>query len=203
LLTLNDEREKKNTTKYEKLNYGLAGSILIELALSGKVMVNQKHRLEVVDAASTEDEIMDRTLLVLQESDKKRKLTYWVEALTGKFEKINKRLTERLVSNGVFIVEDDELLWAIPSEVYPEHNASAKYCLKESLRAIVLGDGVGDIRSLSLLCMVNSSEMLDLVFTRDERREANRNIHEMLVTEALKNPAAQVIEEINNAIDSR
>jgi len=203
LLTLNDEREKKNSFKYEKLNYGLAGSILAELTLAGKVQVNQKHRLEVVDAATTGDEILDRTLLVLQEPERKRKLTYWVEALTGKYEKINKRLTERLVSNGVFTVEDDEMLWAIPSEVYPEHKASAKFCLKEHLRAIVLGDEVGDIRSLSLLCMLNSSEMLDLVFTKDERREANRNIHEMLVTEALINPAAQVIEEIHNAVDSR
>jgi golgi phosphoprotein 3 len=202
LLTKQDDREKKSSTKYEKFYYGLAGSILAELALAGKVQVNQKHRLELVDAASTNDEILDRALLVLQESAKPRKLTYWVEELTGKFEKITKRLTERLVSNGVFTVDDDELLWAIPSQVYPDHNASAKYYLKEHLRAIALADGENDVRSLALLCMLNSSEMLDLVFTRDERREANRNIHEMLVTEALKNPAAQAIEEIHNAVDS-
>jgi len=203
LLTQYDDREKKNTLKYEKLHYGLAGSILAELALAGKVQLNQKHRLEVVDAASTGDEILDRALLELQETERPRKLTYWVVALTGKFEKINKRLTERLVSSGVFVVEDEEMLWAIPSLVYPEQRASAKHCMKERLRAIVLADGVMDLRDLALLCMVNSSEMLDLVFTRDERREANRNIHEMLVTEALKTPAAQAIEEIHNAVDSQ
>jgi golgi phosphoprotein 3 len=202
LLTQHADREKKSTYKYEKFYYGLAGSILAELALAGKVQVNQKHRLELVDAATTGDEILDRALLMMQESAKPRKLTYWVEELTGKFEKITKRLTERLVSNGVFNVEDDEFLWAIPSQVYPDHNASAKYCLKEHLRAIALADGVNDVRSLALLCLVDSTEMLDLVFTRDERREANRNIHEMLITEALKEPAAQAIEEIHNAVDS-
>jgi hypothetical protein len=202
LLTQHADREKKSTYKYEKFYYGLAGSILAELALAGKVQVNQKHRLELVDAATTGDEILDRALLMMQESAKPRKLTYWVEELTGKFEKITKRLTERLVSNGVFNVEDDELLWAIPSQVYPEYNASAKYCLKERLRAIALADGVNDVHSLALLCLVDSTEMLDLVFTRDERREANRNIHEMLITEALKDPAAQAIEEIHNAVDS-
>ncbi len=203
LLTQHDDREKKSSTKYEKFQYGLAGSILAELALAGKVQVNQKHRLELVDGSSSGDEILDRALLMMQESPRPRKLTFWVEELTGKYEKINKRLTERLVSNGVFIVEDDELLWAIPSQAYPEHHASAKYCLKERLRAIALADGMNDIRSLALLCMLDSSEMLDLVFTRDERREASRNIHEMLVTEALKTPAAQAIEEIHNAVDSR
>jgi len=203
LLTQYDDREKKNTLKYEKLHYGLAGSILAELALAGKVQINQKHRLEVVDAAGPGDEILDRALLELQEAERPRKLTYWVEVLTGKFDKINRRLTERLVSNGVFTVEDDEMLWAIPSQVYPEYNAPAKYCLKEHLRAITLADGVNDMRSLALLGMVDSCEMLDLVFTRDERREANRNIHEMLITEALKNPAAALIEEIHNAVDSR
>jgi golgi phosphoprotein 3 len=202
LLTQHADREKKSSYKYEKFYFGLAGSILAELALASKVQVNQKHRLELVDATSTGDEILDRALLMMQESAKPRKLTYWVEELTGKFEKITKRLTERLVSNGVFNVEDDELLWAIPSQVYPDHNASAKYCLKEHLRAIALADGVNDLRSLALLCLVDSTEMLDLVFTRDERREANRNIHEMLITEALKEPAAQAIEEIHNAVDS-
>jgi hypothetical protein len=203
LFTLFDDREKKTAIKVEKLPYGLAGSILAELVLAGKVQLNQKRRLEVVDAASTGDDMLDKTLQDLQESEKPRKLTYWIEALSEKSEKLRKRLSERLVSSGVFVVEDDERLWAIPSQVYPERNATAKYCLKERLRAIALADGVNDIHSLALLCMLNSSDMLDLVFTKDERREANRNIHEMLVTEALKTPAAQAIEEIHNAVDSQ
>jgi Golgi phosphoprotein 3 len=202
LFTLYDDREKKTSMKVEKLSYGLAGAILAELVLAGKVQLNQKRRLEVVDGASIGDDILDKTLQELQESEKPRKVTYWIETLSEKSDKLQKRLVERLVEGGVFVVEEDERLWAIPSKVYPDKKATAKFCLKERLRLIALADGTNDIRSLALLGLVNASEMLYLLFTRDERREANRNIHEMLITQALKDPAAQAIEEIHNAVDS-
>jgi Golgi phosphoprotein 3 len=185
LFTLYDDREKKTSIKIEKLPYGLGGAILAEMVLLGKVQLNQKNRLEVVDGAEIGDDILDKALQELQESEKPRKVTYWIEALSEKSEKLQKRLFERMVEKGVFLVEEDERLWAVPSHVYPDNNASAKYCMKERLRRITLADGTGD-----------------LLFTRDERREANRNIHEMLVTEALKDPTAQAIEEIHNAVDS-
>lgn len=202
LFTLYDDREKKTSMKVEKLPYGLAGAILGELVLAGKVQLNQKRRLEVVDGAGTGDDILDKTLQELQASEKSRKVTYWIEMLSEKSDKLQKRLVERLVESGVFVIEEDERLWAIPSQVYPDKHAPAKYCLKERLRAITLADGTGDIRSLALLVLADASEMLYLLFTRDERREANRNIHEMLITEALKDPVGQVIEEIHNAVDS-
>jgi Golgi phosphoprotein 3 len=202
LFTLYDDREKKTSIKIEKLPYGLGGAILAEMVLLGKVQLNQKNRLEVVDGAEIGDDILDKALQELQESEKPRKVTYWIEALSEKSEKLQKRLFERMVEKGVFLVEEDERLWAVPSHVYPDNNASAKYCMKERLRRITLADGTGDLRSLALVGLVYATEMQDLLFTRDERREANRNIHEMLVTEALKDPTAQAIEEIHNAVDS-
>jgi hypothetical protein len=186
-----------------KLPYGLTGAILDELVLQSKVQVNQNHRLEVVDTSNTGDEILDKALRDLQDTDRPRKAAYWVELFSTRPKKFQKLLFDRMVSCGILLNEDDNIRWAIPSKVYTDQNASAKYCIKDRLRSIVLADKEMDLRSLTLLSILQASNSLKLVYTKDERQEARKRIHELLVSEALKNPVAQVIEEIQTAVASQ
>lgn len=202
LFAIREDKIVIDPPKRSKFRYGLVGAMLAELVLHGKVHFNEAHRLEVVDTANIGDEILDKTLLDLQASDRPRKAIYWVEALRSGSKKLQKRGIERLVSNGVLVSEEDTLRWLIPSQVYPDQSASAKYCLKNQLRSIALADGQADVRSLTLLSLLQSSNLLKLLFTKDERREVRRKIHEKFVAEAFNNPAIQGIEEILSAIAS-
>lgn len=202
LLTIRDDKIVVDPPKRGKFRSGLVGAMLAELVLQGKLKINEAHRLELVDATNTGDEILDKTLLDLQVSERPRKATFWVETLSSGSKKLQKRLFERLVSNGVFAREEDTLRWMIPSQVYPDKTASAKYCLKSHLRAIALADGEADVRSLTLLNLLKSSNLHKCLFTKDEQREARHKIHEKFVAEAFNNPAVQGIEEILSAVAS-
>jgi hypothetical protein len=74
--------------------------------------------------------------------------------------------------------------------------------MKNRIRDLVLASTQAEPREIALLSLVKASNLLDLIFVRDERKLADRRIHELVVSEALKNPAIQTIEAIAVAIES-
>ncbi len=74
--------------------------------------------------------------------------------------------------------------------------------MKNRMRAQVLASAQAEPREIALLSLVKACDFLDLVFVRDECKLASRRIHELVVGEALKNPALQTIEVISAAIEA-
>ena len=200
LLAVHEDKGTFIGSALEKINTGLVGAVLAELALRGVIQIQENHRLRVVEANSIEDDILSEALGVMKESEKERKSGYWINALAQKPEKIRKRITERLIQQGVVTQEDDHLLWVIPSPLEPEKKASTKYWVKRRLRSIVLASEPAEQHDIALLNIIKACDLLDLVFLKDERRLASRQVGELVVSEALKNPVAQTIEEIGQAI---
>jgi hypothetical protein len=98
--------------------------------------------------------------------------------------------------------EDSHLQWVIPSPMSPQFDAPVKYEIKNRLREIVLAGCDADLRSLALLSLLRATRLHRMIFTKDERRVARRRIYEMIVGEALNNPVAQSVEEIEDAVST-
>lgn len=202
LLTVRDDQRMANTPINKSLRLALAGAILAELALREKIQVNHERRVELSNDESTGDDILDRAMKDIKTSGKPRKTAYWVDNLIWQPKKLQKRLSNRMVANGTFTREDDAVYWAIPSKEYPAQHSTVKYCIKEPLRAVVLAGTEADVHSLALLSLAQASNLLNYIFTKDERKGARQKIHELLLAEAMKNPTAQAIEEIEAAVAS-
>ncbi len=202
LLTIHEERGAVHSFALEKLPQGVSGAVLAELALQGKLRVGEGHRLDLVDPAPTGDEILDEALRKIAAADRPRKVNTWIAALGDKPKRIAARLGERLVEKQVLEEEEDRWRWVVPYAECPEQNASAKYWVKSRLRAQALAGGGVEARSLALLGLVSACDLLDFVFTREERKAARRRIYELMVGEALRNPLVQAVEEIASALES-
>ncbi len=200
VLSIHEDKGTVIASAAHNLQFGLGGAILAELALLGKVGVRENHRLTVLEPAATGDVILDNALQIIQASEKERKVGYWIDELSQKPEKFRKRLTEQLQAKGVIAQDEERIAWVIPFSPHPELNASAKYWIKNRLRSIILAGAEASLSEITLLSLVMACGFIDLVFVRDERKIAIRRIHEMVVAEALKNPVAQTIEEIEAAI---
>lgn len=200
LLTLDDEKGNVIAETRVGLGYGMAGAILAELAILGKLQVNKDHRIEILDSTETGDDILDSSILELRASERLRKTPYWVETLAARPKKSRTQVGDQLVSKGMLTREGGHLQWVVPSPLYPQFDAPAKYQIKNRLREIVLACGEADLRSLALLSLLQATKLLKLVFTKDERRVARRHIYEKVVGEALGDPVAQTIEEIQEAV---
>lgn len=195
LLAINDATGKLAGSAAAYLPYGLAGAILAELALAGKVRVSDK-RLAAADASPTGDELLDEVLAAVAGARKPRKLASWVEALGS--QKLLKRVAARLAAANVLRIEKRRFLWVIPYETYPEHDASAKYWVKARLRGVALGGAQPEPRTVALLSLLQACRLLNLVFTKDERKAAGQQIEALAGADL----TAKAVRETLDAVDA-
>jgi len=182
-----------------QLQYGLSGALLAELALMGKICVDDKKKLELLDDSLCDDDLLNRTLTKIVQSDRLRKMTHWVKLFSGNSKKTYKELGERLVEKGILQKEPRKYLWVIPSEAFPEKDASAKYFIKNNLRAVVLTGKKPDPYALALLSLVRACNMLDSVFTKDELKMARKLVDKKIQDLTIGKEVAETIQEIESA----
>jgi golgi phosphoprotein 3 len=202
LLALDEEKGRVLSFAKKPLPYGLSGGILAELILLGKVCSNEKHRLELLDASLTGDEILDEAILDIGSSEKPRKLSYWVNEFSSKPKKLRERIGERLVEKKQLSQEDRRFFWSTPA-AEDTSLALTKYDLKTPLRVSILSNGDEvDPHNMALLSLASASGLLNLIFTQDELPIAQHRIREKVIRGALGNQVMQSIEEIEQAIIS-
>jgi hypothetical protein len=123
-----------------------------------------------------------------------------VENLYEKPKKLVERLEQILVEKGLTRVEEESRYWLIPSSMHPEINASIRFAIKERLRVLAITNQVPNLRELSMLSLANTTGLAELIFFKDERKLVRRRIYELLVVEAMKDPTAQMIEDIQSVL---
>lgn len=185
----------------KRLKFGLPGAILADLVLLGKVRLVGAHKLELVGADPTGDIVLDKAIDLLHKSEQTRKVSYWLNRLVDDPIVGRKRLFERLVSAGALSQEDEEFTWVIPYDEAVHSGASASYAIKSQLRELVLTHGEPAIEELALLSVIKASRLLNLVFTKSERKAAKEHIYSVLLNRVMKDPVAQTIHEIEVALD--
>jgi hypothetical protein len=200
LLTIHQEKGTYIGWAADHLNIGLAGAVLAQLALHGKIQIDANHRVSVIHDEPVGDELADETLKLIKESEKNRKIGYWINTLAGKGEKYRKHIIESLEAKGVLTQEEDHLVWVVPAPFHTEGSAPMKYWLKHRLRAIVLADFETNPAEAAFLSLVRACNMLDLLFLKDERRYASTAIYELQVRSAMTDPICQAVQEIVSTI---
>lgn len=196
ILSIDDEQGAITTSVKNTLYYGLAGAALAELALVGKFEL-QDNRLTVIDPTPVGNNWLDEILATITAERKPRKLSRWVDTIGGK--QTIKRMAEQLAEQNVIRIEKKRYLWVIPYEVYPQVDASAKYWVKHQLRAIVLTGEKAETPDIALLSLLKATRLLRLVFTRDERKHAEKHLDVLIQGEVFGEAVAHLLEDIESA----
>ncbi|MDR3573090.1 MAG: GPP34 family phosphoprotein [Anaerolineaceae bacterium] len=199
ILALDPEKGNIPGSIASQLQYGLSGALLAELALMGKIGIDDKKKLELLDLTLCGDELLDRTLMKIIKSDRLRKMTHWVKLFSSNSQRTFNELGERLVDKGILKKEPRKYLWVIPSEAFPEKDASAKYLIKNNLRAVVLTNKKPDPYVLALLSLVRACNMLESVFTKDELKLARKLVDQKIHDVTVGKEVAETIQEIEAA----
>jgi Golgi phosphoprotein 3 len=199
ILALDPEKGNIPSSIAAQLQYGVSGALLADLALMGKIGLDNKKKLELIDFSLCGDELLDRTLMKIVNSERLRKMTHWVKFFSSNSENTYKELGERLVEKGILQKESRKYLWVIPSEAFPEKDASAKYLIKNNLRAVVLTGKKPDAYVLALLSLVRACNMLDSVFTKDELKMARKLVDQKIQDVTVGKEVAETIQEIESA----
>ena len=208
MLTLTEEllllslREKKDGLEFApetELPYALAGALLLELCLGGRVRLEGK-KVAPVNPTPTGSAMADELLEKIAAAKKPKKAAAWIESFGEHGKRIRKAAACSLVAQGILREEEKRFLWVIPYTGYAAVDTSAKFTLKQRLRGLALGGENANPHDLALLSLVRAGGLLDNVFTKDEMRRAKRRVEELVKDEAVGQAVAEAIQAVNTAV---
>lgn len=184
LLALNPETGKTRFSWYSALDYGLVGSLLLDLVLQGKLEIDNDNRVIAAIRAShgqatagnTDNEFLDQRLSEVLASSRPRTARFWVTRWRRRYRGIQTIVLQSLVDLGVLERQEQRILGLFPTQQYFLTDESIQRELVQQVRAAVL-EGIGlDSRMAALISLMQASHLTNAVFRPEERLEARSRI---------------------------
>ncbi|MEU1836381.1 GOLPH3/VPS74 family protein [Micromonospora chersina] len=180
------------------LDHGLAGAVLLELALAGRVEVVDG-RLAVTDPAPTNVPLLDRALATVA-GDRPRKPKDWIARL-GKG--LPDRVLDGLVDAGVLRRESDRVLWVFPRTRYPSPTGAepaVETAARERMAAALAGGGPVDARTAALLGLTRAVGLDRKLFRELPRDRVKARLAEIAAGDWASAATRKAIEETQAAV---
>lgn len=184
LLALNPQTGKTRFSWYSALDYGLVGSLLLDLVLQGKLEIdNNNHVIGAIRAShgqatagNTGNEFLDQRLSEVLASSRPRTARFWVTRWRRRYLGIQTIVLQNLVDLGVLERQEQRILGLFPMQRYFLTDESIQREIVQQVRAAVL-EGIGlDFRMAALISLMQASHLTDAVFRPEERPEARSRI---------------------------
>lgn len=174
LLAYNDETGRATTGSTE-LDCGLAGAVLLELALAGRIDIVDG-RVSVVDATATGDPVTDGVLERLARAGKARKAEWWVGKLRSKTRPgVLARLTER----GILRQERHKIMGLFPVRRYPSVDPAVESAVRARLDLAVMKGVEPDVRTAALASLLHACGLARRTFPELNRRQLKARMKEI------------------------
>jgi hypothetical protein len=172
LLALNPQTGKTRFSWYSALEYGLVGSLLLDLVLQGKLEIDNDNRVIGAIAGNTGDEFLDRHLNEVLASSRPRTARFWITRWRRRYRWFQPVVLQNLVDLGVLERQEQRILGLFPTQRYFLTDESIQREIVQQVRAAVL-EGIGlDSRMAALISLMQASHLTDAVFRPEERPEA-------------------------------
>ncbi|MCY0957800.1 GOLPH3/VPS74 family protein [Streptomyces sp. H27-H5] len=176
LLSLDDESGAAK--QREAAGWAVAGGILLELVMAGRVSVTGKD-LELTDTTATGQPLLDTRLQLLEtwmRGKSRRRVTDW---LTKDHAKAVGATLESLRDRGVVLETRHKVLGVFPTRRHPEADGSVERELRDRLDAVVLAGAEPDERTAGLIALIHSAKLGRLVFPDAPRKETAARLAEV------------------------
>jgi hypothetical protein len=156
-------------------DFALAGAVLLDLALAGKIDVVDK-RVVPLDRQRFGDAVLDEALDSIRQSRRQRRPKDWIPRLARG---LRKRVLAQLVREGAVRIETVHLLRIFPSVRYPVIDPPLVAGVRRRVDAAVRGGGQPDPRTAALCSLLASASLDRRLFPDLPRRELRRRLDEI------------------------
>jgi len=201
LLALRDE--EGTVAAGSMYEYAIGGAILSELLLDKHISVDNSNKKKLINIDNTTpvgDPLIDECLQKISTAKRRASLTTWVTRFAHT-KRLKHRVAEQLVKRGILRADEDKVLLIFSRKIYPEVNPVPERKLIERLRRAIFEDGEDfDSRTIVLLSLANSAELLRLTFDKKELKRRKKRIEQIVNGEIAGKAAKEAIEAIQAAI---
>ena len=173
-------RDKKGTL-IRDCSLPIGGAILAELLLAKRIAVtdDKKKLVDLISPKPLGEPVIDDGLGRIETARRRASLETWVTRFGG-LKNLRHRAAEGLCKRGVLRADKDKILLIFTRKIYPELNPGPERELIERLRKAVFTDTRKvDPRTVVLLSLANTAELLKIPFERKKLNSRKRRIKEL------------------------
>jgi hypothetical protein len=195
LLMLDDESGRLQERAAPSGDYALAGAVLAELTLAGRI-VTDPDRLRLVDPTPTGDAVQDRALAAIAAAPAPADTRQWIETLAGDAETDRDALFARLVGRGILKPVDDRFLWVFPERRYPMVSETEEREVKARIMDVLFHDTAPSHRDALLIGLCRAAGLFPLLLSGQELDHLSARIDRVADPEEINRSLADAIREI-------
>lgn len=176
LLALDDERGTVLPDARIGLDYGLAGALVMELALCGRLRLDGTQVFAI--GADTGDALLDDASRAVAAAPGKE-LSYWIPQLVRGIGNLRQRLLERLVAQGTLEKREQRILLLFHRETYPERDGRVEHDLRAQVDAVLLHGQSPDARTTCLIQLAAACRVTDALYPKSQHATLKKRIAEL------------------------
>ncbi|WP_368415318.1 GPP34 family phosphoprotein [Falsiroseomonas sp.] len=195
LLMLDDKTGRLMERATPSGEYALAGALLAELALAGRVD-SDNTKLWAADATPTGDALADRVLAQIADAPQLRDSRYWIETLGTDARDFLEVLFERLVAKGVLNKVEGRFLWVFPERRYPAVSGKEEREVKARLLCVLFNDEIPDPRDSLLIGLCRAAGLFAFILSGQELDRVQGRINQVADLEELNRSLSAAIQDI-------
>jgi hypothetical protein len=181
------------------LDQGMAGALLLELALAGRIEVADE-RLVVTDPTPVGQQQLDDALARMGADEKRRRPKDWIGRLARD---LPEQVLDGLVTAGVLHRESDRVLWIFPRTRYPSPTGTEPEVEAQARRrmvAAVATDGPVDGRTAALIGLVRAVGLDRKLFAELPKQHVERRLAEIAAGDWASDATRKAIAETQAAV---
>jgi golgi phosphoprotein 3 len=199
VLMLDDTVGEINPGCISVAGVAIAGGILMELALLGRIDTDLKS-LFVVNNLVTGDDLLDTILNEISSEPEKQSSAWWIDRLSTRHTDLVERILARLVTAGILREEERRFLWVFSRRAYPQVTGREEREAKARLMSVLFNDEVPDPRDTLLLGLARSTDVLSAILSSDELDKASARIEEVAALEEIGRSVGLVASQVREAV---
>ena len=197
-------RDQEGTVEIGSMyKYAIGGAILAELLLGNRIKVVATKRKKFVELISSKpfgDPVIDECIKKIQDSKRRASLETWVSRFTG-VKDLKNRIAIQLCRRGILRADEDKVFLIFTRKIYPEVNPEPEKKLIGRLQVAIYTDAEQiDPRTVVLLALANSADLLKMSFDKKRLKERKKRIEKIINGDLTGHATKEAIEAMQAAV---
>ncbi|NOG46706.1 MAG: GPP34 family phosphoprotein [Calditrichaeota bacterium] len=161
---------------------------------------NKKKLLNIQDNSIMGEPLLEECRQKIANAKRRASITTWVSRFAG-VKNLKHRIAGELVKKGILRADEDKVLLVFSRKIYPELNPEPERKIIDRLHKAIFEDNEDfDARTVVLLSLANSADLLRLNFDKKKLKSRKKRIEKIVNGELAGKAAKEAIEAVQVAI---
>ncbi len=201
LLLLHDGKGKFAHVADWSSRYAFGGSVLMDLALEGRVDTDLE-KLVLLDATPTGDDILDPMLEEIAGEPEPHGSRYWVERAGAREEEIRESAVQRLIQRGVLERHENRILWVFHAQRHEILDDKPTREVKLRIMNMLFGDTLPSPRDVVTICLADACGVFRELLSASELEQVSARIQQLRRMDLIGQAISKAIWDIESTLAS-